>query len=170
MQKVLLAIGVTTLLSVPAMAQTTTEPDTQAPATTTETPSTTTPTTPTETPAPAENSAAPAATTTSDAGTFVAVQPTDNLSSDLIGLDITNSNEEDVGEITDIVVSGDKLAGYIISVGGFLGLGDRYVMVAPSAIQITYAEDDKTWSAKMETTKDQLKAAPEFKYEGRWGK
>jgi hypothetical protein len=85
-------------------------------------------------------------------------------------LDITNSNEEDVGEITDIVVSGDKLAGYIISVGGFLGLGDRYVMVAPSAIQITYAEDDKTWSAKMETTKDQLKAAPEFKYEGRWGK
>jgi len=163
MQKVLLAIGVSTLLSVPAMAQTTTEPA-QTPATT-EAPATTT-----ETPAPAENTAAPSATTTTDAGMFVAVQPTDDLGSQLIGLNITNSNDEDVGEIQDLVISGDKLAGYIVSVGGFLGMGERYVIVAPSAIQVAYSESDKKWSAKMETTKDQLKAAPEFKYEGRWAK
>jgi hypothetical protein len=167
MQKILLAIGVSTLLSVPAIAQTTTEPA-QTP-TTTESPTTTAPAT-TETPAPAENSAAPSATPTADGGMFVAVQPTDGLGSKLIGLNITNSSDEDVGEIQDIVISGDKLAGYIVSVGGFLGMGERYVIVAPSAIQVTYSESDKKWSAKMETTKDQLKAAPEFKYEGRWAK
>jgi len=108
--------------------------------------------------------AAPATTT----DTFVTAQPTDMLSSNLIGLDITNGQKEDVGEIKDIVVSDGQLAGYVVSVGGFLGMGERYVVVEPSALQINYAENDKKWTATMDATKDQLKAAPEFKYEGRW--
>ncbi|OYY26724.1 MAG: photosystem reaction center subunit H, partial [Azorhizobium sp. 35-67-15] len=51
---------------------------------------------------------------------------------------------------------------------GFLGMGERYVIVRPNAVQIAYSEADKKWSAMMNATKDQLKAAPEFKYEGRW--
>jgi hypothetical protein len=31
-------------------------------------------------------------------------------------------------------------------------------------------EADKKWLATMTITKDQLKTAPEFKYEGRWGR
>jgi hypothetical protein len=155
MKKVLIALGAVSLMAVPAMAQTTT------PDTTTEKPATTT-----DTPAPAET---PAATST-NTETFVTAQPTDVLSTNLIGLNITNGSDEDVGEIKDVVISGDKLAGYIVSVGGFLGMGERYVVVSPSAVQVNYAEDDKKWSAKMDATKDQLKAAPEFKYEGRWGK
>jgi hypothetical protein len=147
MKKVLIALGAASLMAVPAMAQTTT------PDTTTEKPATTTDT--------------PAATST-NTETFVTAQPTDVLSTNLIGLNITNGSDEDVGEIKDVVISGDKLAGYIVSVGGFLGMGERYVVVSPSAIQVNYAEDDKKWSAKMDATKDQLKAAPEFKYEGRW--
>jgi hypothetical protein len=140
MKKVLIALGVATLLSVPAMAQTATSTDTKttAPATTTD--------------------------------TFVTAQPTDMLSSNLIGLDITNSQKEDVGEIKDLVVSNQQLAGYVISVGGFLGVGERYVVVAPSAVQINYNENDKEWTATMNATKDQLEGAPEFKYEGRWAK
>ncbi len=140
MKKVLIALGVTTLLAGPAMAQTATSTDTK--------------------------SAAPATTT----DTFVTAQPTDMLSSKLIGLDITNGQKEDVGEIKDLVVSDGKLAGYVVSVGGFLGVGERYVVVAPSAIQINYSENDKEWTATMDATKDQLKSAPEFKYEGRWAK
>jgi hypothetical protein len=140
MKKVLIALGVTTLLAGPAMAQTATSTDTK--------------------------SAAPATTT----DTFVTAQPTDMLSSNLIGLDITNGQKEDVGEIKDLVVSDGKLAGYVVSVGGFLGVGERYVVVAPSAIQINYSENDKEWTATMDATKDQLKSAPEFKYEGRWAK
>lgn len=149
MQKVLIALGVLSLLSVPAVAQTATTPETQA-----------------EQPATTEMPAATATTTE----TFVTAQPTDVLGSNLIGLNITNATDEDVGEIKDVVISGDKLAGYIVSVGGFLGMGERYVVVAPSAIQVNYAEDNKTWSAKMDATKDALTTAPEFKYEGRWSK
>jgi hypothetical protein len=49
-------------------------------------------------------------------------------------------------------------------------MGERYVIVDPSAVKIDYMEADKKWLATMTITKDQLKTAPEFKYEGRWGR
>ncbi|MEP9372353.1 PRC-barrel domain containing protein, partial [Mesorhizobium sp. KR1-2] len=54
------------------------------------------------------------------------------------------------------------------SVGGFLGMGEHYVVVSPSALKIFYLENDKKWTATMNATKEELKSAPEFKYEGRW--
>ncbi|MFG1463142.1 PRC-barrel domain-containing protein [Xanthobacter sp. DSM 24535] len=100
--------------------------------------------------------------------TFVTAKPTDVLSYNLIGLNVVNGQNETVDEIKDLMLSQGDLAGYIISVGGFLGMGERYVVVRPSAVKIAYSEKDKKWSAMMNTTKDQLKGAPEFKYDGRW--
>ena len=111
-------------------------------------------------------SAQQAVTTTTEV--FVTAKPTDVLSSNLIDLDITNPANETIGEIKDLVISQGDLSGYVVSVGGFLGLGERYVVVHPNAVQISYTENDRQWHAVMNTTKDQLKAAPEFKYEGRW--
>ena len=99
---------------------------------------------------------------------YIKAQPTDVLSSNLIGLNVQNNAKDNVGEIKDLVVSNGSLSGLILSVGGFLGIGERYVVVAPSAVKVVYSENDKKWSATMDTTKDALKAAPEFKYEGRW--
>lgn len=99
---------------------------------------------------------------------FVTAKPTDVLSYNLIGLNVTNQANETVGEIKDLIISNNALTGYIVSVGGFLGMGERHVIVRPDAVKITYVENDKKWHAVMNTTKDQLKAAPEFKYEGRW--
>jgi hypothetical protein len=111
---------------------------------------------------------APTATTTE---TYVAAKPTDVLAYSLIGLNITNPNRDTVGEIEDLLISSDgKFSGYIVSVGGFLGMGQRYVVVSPSALRVNYSENDKKWSAVMEATKENLKAAPEFKYEGKWAK
>lgn len=100
--------------------------------------------------------------------TFVKANPTDVLSYNLIGLNITNGQNETVGEIKDLILSQGQLTGYVISVGGFLGMGERYVIVRPSAVKVAYNENDKKWTAMMDATKDQLKGAPEFKYEGRW--
>ncbi|HQS09446.1 MAG TPA: PRC-barrel domain-containing protein [Xanthobacteraceae bacterium] len=100
--------------------------------------------------------------------TFVSAKPTDVLSYNLVGLKVMNGEKETVGEIKDLILSKGELEGYIVSVGGFLGMGERYVIVRPNAVQIAYSEADKKWSAMMNATKDQLKAAPEFKYEGRW--
>jgi hypothetical protein len=105
----------------------------------------------------------------SAAGDFVSVPNGDGLSSKLIGLDIYNNANQDIGQIKDIAMNpnGHSQA-YIVSVGGFLGLGEHYVAVNPSAVQISYNATDKKWHASMNASADQLKAAPEFKYSGRW--
>jgi hypothetical protein len=90
------------------------------------------------------------------------------LTKNLIGLKLTNSNNDKVGEIKDLVIANGALSGYILSVGGFLGMGDHYVDVTPSSVSITYDSNDKKWKGTINATKDQLKAAPEFKYEGRF--
>ncbi|MGO4286488.1 PRC-barrel domain-containing protein [Bosea sp. TAB14] len=108
--------------------------------------------------------------TTSTREVYVKARPTDVLSSNLIDLNVQNSAKEKIGEIKDIVMSNGQIAGYIVSAGGFLGMGEHYVIVSPAAVKVNYSENDKKWSATMETTKDALKAAPEFKYEGRWKK
>ena len=107
-----------------------------------------------------------AVTTTTE--TFVKAKPTDVLSYNLMGLNVTNQANETIGEIKDLILSQGDLSGYIVSVGGFLGLGERYVIVRPSAVKVSYTENDNKWHAVMNATKDQLKTAPEFKYEGRW--
>jgi hypothetical protein len=52
----------------------------------------------------------------------------------------------------------------ILSVGGFLGVGEHYVAVSPSSVNVRYDSKNDKWLASMNTTKDALKAAPEFKY------
>ncbi len=108
--------------------------------------------------------------TTTTTEVFVTAKPTDVLSYNLVGLNIVNGEDKTIGEIKDLIISDGQLAGYIVSVGGFLGMGDKYVIVSPSAVDVVYSESDKKWSAKMNATKDELQKAPEFKYEGRWSK
>jgi hypothetical protein len=115
-------------------------------------------------------SAQTATATTTIADAFLTAKPTDVLSYNLIGLNIQNGDKENVGEIKDLVISGGQLAGYIVSVGGFLGMGERYVVVSPASVKVTYGENDKKWTATMPATKEELKNAPEFKYDGRWAK
>ncbi len=86
------------------------------------------------------------------------------FSSKLKGLNITNQENSTVGEITDIAIKNDKIDAFILSVGGFLGMGERYVAVSPNSVAITHDTANDKWVAKMNTTKDALKAAPEFKY------
>ena len=55
---------------------------------------------------------------------------------------------------------------YIVSVGGFLGMADRHVAINPSDLKVSYNDSDKKWHATMNTTAEQLKSAPELKYNG----
>jgi sporulation protein YlmC with PRC-barrel domain len=102
-------------------------------------------------------------------GTFVSIPENDELSSKVVGLDIYNTDNKDIGQIKDIALNQNgRSQAYIVSVGGFLGLGEHYIAVNPSAVKITYGDQDKKWHASMNASADQLKAAPEFKYSGRW--
>jgi hypothetical protein len=73
-----------------------------------------------------------------------------------------------MGKIEDVVFEGGEMMGIVVSVGEVLGSGARYVAVDPSAISIRYVEGDHRWQATMNATREQLKSAPEFRYEGRW--
>lgn len=118
---------------------------------------------------------APAATTQTtqevpkEGPNFIQVQNTDMLSSNVVGLDIHNSQNDNIGKIQDIAFdTSRKVTGYILSVGGFLGMGTHYVAVNPDAVMVSYDAQNKVWKATMNATKDQLKQAPEFKYGGQW--
>ena len=95
---------------------------------------------------------------------FSTVAKDEMFSSKLKGLNITNQKDETVGEITDLAFKNDKIAAMILSVGGFLGMGEHYVAVAPSSVNVKYDDKNSKWLATMNTTKEALKAAPEFKY------
>ena len=97
-------------------------------------------------------------------GMFTAVPADERMSSKMVGLDVYNDANQDIGTIKDVAYNGSVIKAYIVGVGGFLGVGDHYVAVTPSSVHITYDASSKTWHAAMNTTADQLKAAPEFKY------
>ncbi|MCS3758690.1 PRC-barrel domain-containing protein [Bradyrhizobium centrosematis] len=112
------------------------------------------------------NSSSNSANATSDrpGGAFTSVPPKDGLSSQLMGLQVYNNSKQDIGTIKDVALNEDGIDGYILSVGGFLGIGDHYVAVRPSAINLKFDHAANKWTATMDTTADQLKSAPEFKY------
>ena len=97
-------------------------------------------------------------------GMFTNIPSGDRLSSGVIGLDVYNDQKQDIGTIKDLALDRSGLSAYIVGVGGYLGMGDHYVAVRPSAISLSYTADDKKWHATMNTTADQLKSAPEYKY------
>src|SRR3954466_11378525 len=95
---------------------------------------------------------------------FSTVSKDEMFSSKLKGLNVYNQKDESVGEITDIAIKGNQVDALILSVGGFLGMGEHYVAVSPSSLNVRYDEKNNKWLAPMNTTKETPQAAPEFKY------
>ena len=98
------------------------------------------------------------------AAKFSTVSKDEMFSSKLKGLNVTNQKDETVGEISDIAIKNNQIDALILSVGGFLGVGERYVAVSPSSVSIRRDAKNDKWLASMNTTKEALKDAPEFKY------
>jgi sporulation protein YlmC with PRC-barrel domain len=92
------------------------------------------------------------------------VPPQEELTSNVVGLSVYNNDKKDIGTIKDLAFDSTGAKAYILAVGGFLGMGDHYVAVRPSAINLSYNGSDKKWHAEMNANADQLKAAPEYKY------
>lgn len=98
-------------------------------------------------------------------GMFATLPNKDELSSKIVGTAVYNKDNKDIGTIKDIAInSSGEVKGYILSVGGFLGIGDHYVAVRPSAINLSYKASDNKWHATMDANASQLKNAPEYKY------
>jgi len=61
-----------------------------------------------------------------------------NKATSLIGMEVRNAQNEKLGEIKDLVVDlhSGKIGYAVLSVGGFLGIGDKYIAVPPGAFSV----------------------------------
>jgi Spy/CpxP family protein refolding chaperone len=125
-------------------------------------------------------------------------------SSKLIGVNIYNEQNDKLGDISEIILDPTgKVTGYVVGVGGFLGMGEHDILVEPTKIKFvnepvrsaatapsttapaattadtpsntrnvsntpgTARAANEQWypdHGVLNTTKDQLKAMPQFKY------
>jgi hypothetical protein len=80
--------------------------------------------------------------------------------SKVVGSAVVNEANETVGTIDDLIVTPSEKVPYaVLSVGGFLGIGTKYVVVPYSALEV----NDKHMLLRG-ATKESLKSLPEFKY------
>jgi sporulation protein YlmC with PRC-barrel domain len=90
--------------------------------------------------------------------------------SELTGASVVNEKDERIGTIDDIIITDDDETYAVISVGGFLGIGDRLVVVPYDSLKIKTDEkgeitrDDKI--VLEGATKEELVKLPEFQYKG----
>jgi sporulation protein YlmC with PRC-barrel domain len=127
----------------------------------------------------AQTQTGPSAAAMSDAHTQQ--QPGEYMAGNIIGTKVRNAQDESIGSVSDLVIDqSGKVKTIIVSVGGFLGIGDKHVAVPWDQFQVradasgagstgattgtggtAAASRDPALIVNM--TKDQLKAAPEFK-------
>jgi PRC-barrel domain protein len=90
----------------------------------------------------------------------------DRLATKIIGspvYDGTGTDANNLGKITDLVLADNgQVAAVVLGVGGFLGLGEKQVAVDYAALKWTVAADN-TERFVLQTTKDELTNAPDFK-------
>jgi|SRR5215475_3033015 len=78
--------------------------------------------------------------------------------------DVYGPSEEKIGQISDVLVDKDgKIGAFIVSVGGFLGIGEKHVAVPFDAVH--GAHKNGKWWLTMNTTREALKSAAGYKYD-----
>ena len=81
----------------------------------------------------------------------------------ILGRDVRSAADEDMGRIADVIVDRDgAVRGAVIDFGGFLGVGTRKIVVDWAALHFWNVANPSK-SITLELTKDQVKAAPEYK-------
>ncbi|RYC29473.1 PRC-barrel domain containing protein [Lichenibacterium minor] len=93
---------------------------------------------------------------------YVTVAPADIMSSKLVGQDVYNNQGDKIGNVADLVIdNGKTVTGVVLSVGGFLGMGEHYVLIDPASMVLS---DKNGLHGVVDTNKDTLKNAPAFNY------
>jgi sporulation protein YlmC with PRC-barrel domain len=123
-------------------------------------------------PAATTDSTAPAATTTDstavapattmvDRTTLTEVDEAAMSAEDIIGTTVYGANDENVGEISDVILADSKVDAVIIDVGGFLGIGEKSVAVGMENLAFMADADGDNY-LYTQFTKEQLEAQPEY--------
>ncbi len=107
--------------------------------------------------------AAPKAADASGSGQFLSKQASDDvLATNLIGQSVYNAQDENIGDINDLVSDrGGKIVAVLIGSGGFLGLGEKDVAVRFEDLKLARDESDNV-KIIADLNKETLAAAPDY--------
>lgn len=96
---------------------------------------------------------------------YLTAQSAEQISANTyIGQAVYNSADESIGKISDLIM--EKSGGIdaaVIGVGGFLGIGEKWVAVPFEKISITQSPETNDVKLTTTETAESLQAAPEFK-------
>lgn len=85
-----------------------------------------------------------------------AVNITDLRTEDLIGARVYGANQEEIGEVGDVLVEPEGgITAYIVDVGGFLGIGEKEVAMSAENLEIR-REGDNELAVYTEFTEEQI--------------
>jgi len=117
---------------------------------------------------PADTTAAPAkaapAMPDASAKTLATLPPNGVTVTDYYKQDVYDPANNKIGSVEDVLIDRNgQVTAVIIAVGGFLGIGQKDVAAPFHAVKVT--EKDNKMYLVMNATKEELKAAPGFKYD-----
>jgi sporulation protein YlmC with PRC-barrel domain len=96
--------------------------------------------------------------------TLYTANPADVRASKLMGTNVYNLKDENIGEVSDLVIdNGKTITAVVVSVGGFLGIGERNVAISPASVVLN-EQRDGSFRLVVNTTKDDLKNAVPFNF------
>lgn len=103
----------------------------------------------------------PAETAAIDPNSWTPV--TNQLSAEeLIGTRVYGANDEDIGEIGDVIVTADgKFEAYVVDVGGFLGIGEKPVALGAEELEILQ-DGDGGFHIRTAFTQEQIEGQPAY--------
>jgi PRC-barrel domain protein len=97
---------------------------------------------------------------------FISAQSSDQwLASKFRGTNVIGADNKSIGSVNDILFDkSGKVEAYVISVGGFLGIGAKDVALGPQSFQVLAGDKSKGESDKLKVTMsvDDLKQAASF--------
>ncbi len=98
----------------------------------------------------------------------VELAPDAPFASNVVDLEVFNAKHERLGEIVDLALDPNAtVRGYVISVGTRAGSGERHIVVPATALRIAHAPSGG-WTAEMDASPDQMRAAPTVPYKSGW--
>ena len=96
-----------------------------------------------------------------DVGQVSATAASGLKASDIIGARVVSADNKDVGEVDDLIVAkSGEIHGAVIAVGGFLGVGEKSVVVPMERLKIN--KKDGNLLITLNATKEELKAAKAY--------
>jgi sporulation protein YlmC with PRC-barrel domain len=115
-------------------------------------------------PTPSKPSVNTQAQPSSGRADFVTSQKPDQwLASKFKGTNVLGTDGQTIGDVSDILFDKDgKIEAYVVSIGGFLGMGAKEVALAPTSFTVIPGENGKADVLKLSLNKDELKLAQNF--------